>query len=176
MPLDEVTIIQTLMAERARLLAYIWSIVHDSHLVEDIFQEVSLLAVRKRLELRDEKTLAVWLRRSARLVSIAAVRRKGQSPALFRDEVLDRLDASWVNNDITSTEETLGFLHRCMAGLPSRSRRLVTLRYVNRLSGSQLAETLGITVASVYVALARIHRSLRECIKRQRRTEGASGD
>lgn len=176
MPLDEATIIRTLMAERAGLLAYIWSIVHDSHLVEDIFQEVSLLAVSKRIELRDKKALAAWLRSSARLMSIAAVRRKGRSPVLFSEEVLDKLDASWTNSDATSTEEALSLLHRCMAELSERSREFVTLRYVNRLSGSQLAQKLGMTVASVYVALARIHRSLRECVQRQREFEGAPRD
>jgi RNA polymerase sigma-70 factor (ECF subfamily) len=174
--LDEAVIIQALMAERAKLLAYIWSIVHDSHLVEDIFQEVSLLAVNKRAELHDKKTLAAWLRRSARLMSIAALRRKSRSPVLFREEVLDKLDAAWMNNDDTAAEDTLSLLHRCMAGLSTRSREFVTLRYVNRLSGSQLAQKLGVTVASVYVSLARIHRNLRECIQRQRKMEGATHD
>jgi len=93
---------------------------------------------------------------------------------LFREEVLDKLDASWMNSDGTSTEETLSLLHRCMAELPERSRECVTLRYVNRLSGSQLAQKLGMTVASVYVTLARIHRGLRECIQRHRELEGTS--
>jgi RNA polymerase sigma-70 factor, ECF subfamily len=174
MSLDEATIIQTLMAERARLLAYIWSIVHDAHLVEDVFQEVSLLAVGKRMELRDKQTLAVWLRRSARLISIAAMRRKGRLPLLFREEVLDKLDASWTNGNVTTTEETFDLLHRCMAELSSRSREFITLRYVNRFSGTELAEKLGMTVASVYASLARIHRNLRECIQRHRKLEGTS--
>lgn len=174
MSLDEATIIQTLMAERAKLLAYIWSIVHDSHLVEDIFQDVSLLAVSKRMELRDKKALATWLRSSARLMSIAALRRRGRSPLLFREEVLDKLDTMWMNSDAASAGDTLDLLHRCTAELSVRSREFVTLRYVRRLSGIQLAQKLGVTVASVYVTLARIHRSLRECIQRAREIEGAS--
>jgi RNA polymerase sigma-70 factor, ECF subfamily len=173
MPLDEATVVEVLMAERAKLLAYIWAIVHDSHLVEDIFQEVSLLAIKKRTELSDKRTLPTWLRNSARLMSVAAMRRKGRSPLLFQEDVLDRLDTSWMSVDITSTENTLSMLHRCIAELSLRSREFITLRYVNRLNGSQLAQKLGVTLASVYVTLARIHRNLRECIRRQREIEGA---
>ena len=174
MALDEATIVQTLMAERARLLAYIWSIVHDAHLVEDVFQEVSLLAINKRLELCDEKTLPGWLRGSARLVSIAAMRRQRRRPTLLREEVLDKLDAAWRDTDDVSAEETLGLLRRCLTALSARSRQFVALRYVDRLTGSQIAEKLDVTVHSVYVALGRAHRSLRECIQRQREHEGAS--
>jgi RNA polymerase sigma-70 factor, ECF subfamily len=173
MALDEAAIVQTLMAERVRLLAYIWSIVHDAHLVEDVFQEVSLLAINKRSELCDEKTLAGWLRGSARLVSIAAMRRKERHPILLREEVLDQLDAAWRDTDDVSAEETLGLLRRCLAALSERSRQFVALRYVDRLTSSQVAEKLDITVHSVYVALGRIHRTLRECIQRQREHEGA---
>jgi RNA polymerase sigma-70 factor, ECF subfamily len=174
MALDEATIVQTLMVERVRLLAYIWSIVHDAHLAEDVFQEVSLLAINKRSELCDETTLAGWLRGSARFVSIAAMRRKGRRPALLREEVLDKLDAAWRDTDDLSTEETLGLLRHCLAALSARSRQFVVLRYVDRLTGGQIAEKLDVTVHSVYVALGRIHRTLRECIQRQREHEGAS--
>lgn len=78
MALDETTIVRVLLAERARLLAYIWVIVRDVHLVEDVFQEVAALAVQKREELRDEAALPVWLRRTARFQALAALRDKSQ--------------------------------------------------------------------------------------------------
>ena len=48
MALSETIIVRVLLAERAKLLAYIWVIVRDAHLVEDVFQEVAALAVQKR--------------------------------------------------------------------------------------------------------------------------------
>lgn len=174
MALDETTIVRTLMAERAKLLAYIWSIVHDAHLVEDVFQEVSLLALAKRSELRDEKALATWLRKSARLLSLTAVRGRIKRPVLLGDAVLDQLDATWANEDHVPAEDTLDLLHGCLAELSERSRQFVALRYIERLSGTQVAEKLGTTVHSVYVALGRIHRVLRDCMEKRRDAEGAS--
>ena len=54
MGLDSPTIVRLLMAERSRLFAYTWVIVGDVHLAEDVFQEVSLLAVEKGSEVTDE--------------------------------------------------------------------------------------------------------------------------
>lgn len=176
MPLDETTIVQTLMAERVKLLAYIWSIVHDSHLVEDVFQEVSLLAVRKRGELRDKNALAAWLRKSARLIAIATVRHKGRYPALFSEEVLDKLDVLWTDGDVAAMDDTMSLLQHCMAKLSLRFREFITLRYVNRLSGGQIADRLDMSVDSVYVTFARIHRTLRECIQRNRESKGVTRD
>lgn len=174
MALDETTIVRTLMAERGKLLAYIWSIVHDAHLVEDVFQEVSLLAVTKRSELRDEKALATWLRKSARLLSLTAVRGKVKRPVLLGEEVLDQLDAAWAEEDAVPVEDTLDLLRGCLAELSGRSRQFVALRYIERMSGTEVAEKLGTTVHSVYVALGRIHRMLRDCMQRHRDAEGVS--
>jgi DNA-directed RNA polymerase specialized sigma24 family protein len=47
MALDSPAIVRLLMAERSRLFSYTWAIVGDVHLAEDVFQEVSLLAIEK---------------------------------------------------------------------------------------------------------------------------------
>ncbi len=69
--LSESDLVQRLLEERVRLLAYIWAIVRDSHVAEDVFQEVSLLAVRKRSEIVDQTAFPVWLRKSARFCALA---------------------------------------------------------------------------------------------------------
>src|SRR4051794_21632754 len=47
-PIDQESLVIVLLRDRVKLLAYITAIVRDNHLAEDIFQEVALLAVRKR--------------------------------------------------------------------------------------------------------------------------------
>jgi len=46
MTMDQDQLVRLLLRERARLTAYIWSIVHEPHLTEDVFQEVCLEASR----------------------------------------------------------------------------------------------------------------------------------
>ncbi len=173
MPLTEETLVRTLLSERASLLAYIWSIVRDGELVEDVFQEVSLLAVRNCAEFREEKALPTWLRRTARFRALAALRDRHRDAQRFSDEVLDKLDACWDEHTIDSTELRLAALRHCLPQLSPRSRHIVALRYIEGLSSTQVAERLGRNVRTIYVGLTRIHKALRECMQRQLRTGGA---
>ena len=63
--LSQEAVLRALLANRTTLLGYIWSMVRDRHVVEDIFQEVSVLALEKREEFGDERALPTWLRRTA---------------------------------------------------------------------------------------------------------------
>jgi RNA polymerase sigma-70 factor, ECF subfamily len=170
--LSETELVRWLLSERARLLAYIWAIVRDNHLTEDIFQEVSLLAVDKRSEIRNSAALPVWLRKAARFHALAAIRRDRKNPAVLSNEVLDALDRSWASRDQASAAATVEALQQCLAELAPKSRELVALRYQDRLSGDEVAGRLGVKVHSVYVALGRVHRALRDCIQRRLSSKG----
>jgi len=172
MALDEATIVQTLMAERVKLLAYIWSIVHDAHLVEDVFQEVSLWPLRSDWSFTTRKPCRM-APRSARLVSIAAMRHQGRRPTLLREDVLDQLDAAW-RMRMTRRPRDVGMVARLPGGALGRISPVRRASLRRSAASSQIAEKLDMTVHSVYVALGRIHRNLRECIQRQREQEGAS--
>jgi len=164
-PISEDTIVRTLMSQRAALLAYIWAIVRDGELVEDVFQEVSLLAVREREKLRDEAALATWLRRTARFKALSALRDRGRSAVLLSDDVLDQLDGQWEQQHQASTaEEYQAALRHCLKQLTPNARQIVSLRYMQGLKGTEVAEKLGRKTTSVYQALSRIHNTLRACL------------
>jgi RNA polymerase sigma-70 factor (ECF subfamily) len=154
-------------------LAYIWAIVRDSHVAEDVFQEVSLLAVRKRSQIVDRAALPVWLRKSARLCALSALRRGGKSPLLFSNEVLDSLDRTWEEQGLAPNGEMAEALQQCIGRLASRAKQIVALRYQNKMSGDEVAARLKMKTQSVYVALGRIHRTLRDCMKRTLAVKGA---
>jgi RNA polymerase sigma-70 factor (ECF subfamily) len=172
--LSETELVDRLLKERARLLAYIWSIVRDGQLAEDVFQEVSLLAVRKRTEINCPAALPSWLRKAARLHALTALRRVSRTETLFSNDVLDSLDQAWDDHQDESTKVLADALQHCMARLTRRSKQIVALRYQGGLSGDQVADHLNMKVHSVYVALSRIHRSLRECMKHVIAEKGTS--
>jgi len=175
MALDETTIVRALLAERARLLAYIWVIVRDVHLVEDVFQEVAALAVQKRGELRDEAALPVWLRRTARFQALAALRDKSRDPTQpLTPEILDRLDAYWSSQDGQVEDARVQALEDCLTRLSPYARQIVTLRYGKGLPGIKVADALGRNVRTIYMALTRIHNSLRDCIEQKLAVSGDS--
>ncbi len=177
MPISEDTIVHVLMSQRARLLAYIWAIVRDGELVEDVFQEVSLLAVREREKLRDEAALEVWLRRTARFKALSALRDRGRRAAVLSNDVLDQLDTQWESQQQeTSLEEFQSALRHCLKELTPSAQQIVALRYMEGLKGTEVAERLGKQRKTVYQALTRIHNTLRACIAKQLQLEEAGND
>lgn len=164
MTVEQDVLVRLLLAQRAMLLGYIGSIVRDTHLAEDIFQDATLVALKKRDELADVSGFPAWARRIARLEAMNALRRIQKAPRTLDEAVLDILDGHW---DETDEGPASAALRRCLQRLPARSRRMVELRYRDDLSGPDLAEELSQPINTVYVTLARIHRALLECMRGQ---------
>lgn len=160
-----------LLQERVKLLAYIWAIVRDEHLCEDVFQEVSLLAIDKREEIYDQQALLPWLRQTARHRALHAVEARKRRPVLLSDTLLDTLDRCWQRYDDTSAATLADALRKCVAKLTAHARQLIALRYVEGLSGIQIAQMLGRKVTTVYMALSRTHGNLRRCVRQEMANE-----
>jgi RNA polymerase sigma-70 factor (ECF subfamily) len=165
-PIDQESLVILLLRERVKLLAYIRAIVRDSHLAEDVFQEVAVLAVRKRDEIRDRRHFLAWMRLAARHRALKLVRRQHQY--LFLDEeLLEHMDEQWAEQDRSSDSDLVEALRHCVEQLTPHARHLVKLRYGDGISGMRLAEVVDRNLNTVYVALSRIHRSLGDCIRQR---------
>jgi RNA polymerase sigma-70 factor, ECF subfamily len=160
-----------LLRERVKLLAYITAIVRDNHLAEDVFQEVALLAVRKRDEIRDGQHFLAWMRLAARHHALKVLHR--QQRQLFLDEILlDHLDEQWAELDPSSDSDLMEALRHCVERLSPHARDIIKLRYADGISGLRLAEVVDRSLNTVYVALSRIHRSLGDCIRQRLASQG----
>lgn len=153
------------MQQRERLYAQIWTLVGDMQLAEDVLQEVSLLAVDKATEVPDDDRLIAWLRRAARLKSLEALRSLGRQVPPFSDELLDQFDVEWQSRDACPDSEIVAALRECMQQLTPDNRRLLKLRYASGKKTGDIADLLGRKAATVYQALSRVHRVLRQCIQ-----------
>ena len=60
MALSQQTVVGRLVADRSKLLAYIWSIVRNYHAAEDVYQEVVIAAMSHADEMEDEMHLLMW--------------------------------------------------------------------------------------------------------------------
>lgn len=164
--MNEATIVRALLAERSKLLAYIWLIVRDAALVEDVYQEVAVLTIEKRSELRDEFALPTWLRRTARFQALAALRdRSRERLQPLTEEVLDELDAYWSTQDEVSDDQRTQFLADCVQKLSPYAREVIAMRYGEKMSGEEVARKLGRKIRTIYMVLTRIHSMLRNCIE-----------
>jgi RNA polymerase sigma-70 factor (ECF subfamily) len=159
--------VSVMMRERKRLEGYVWSIIGDRSLVEDVIQEVALLVVQKGGDLPDEARLSVWMLRAARFKSLAAIRKKQRFPMLFDDVALDRIEGRWLEDDSLKEGTAAEALHKCIERLTENNRRIINLRYGENLRSSEIAKTMSRKVGAIYKAIVRIHKQLAECIKHQ---------
>jgi len=171
-PIEQNQLLRLLLANRAKLIGYIRSIVRDQHLAEDVFQDVSIIAVSKAGEIESESHLLGWLRRTARFEALNAMRKSRRGLATLDDATLELLDDHWRQTDSHDSADMTDALHDCLGELTPRSRELVDLRYSQGLSGAQLADHIGRQVNTVYVTLSRVHKQLADCIRRKLADEG----
>jgi RNA polymerase sigma-70 factor (ECF subfamily) len=164
--IDQESLVILLLRERVKLLAYIRAIVRDDHLAEDVLQEVALLALRKRDEIRDGRHFLGWMRLTSRHRALKTLRRRHHQP-LLEETLLDRLDEQWAEHDQSPSADLLEALRHCLERLSPPARSLVELRYAEGVSGRRLAEVVDRSLNTVYVTLSRIHRSLGDCIRRR---------
>lgn len=157
--------IRLLMAERERLFSYIWAIVGDAHLAEDVFQEVSLFVIEKRPDASDDVSFRVWLRRTARFKAIEALRRSRREVIPLDESVLDSLETHWVHYDANAESDLIDLLKECMKSLTPNGQNIIGLRYVEGLRSREIAQRLGRQVDTVYRSIARAHRALMECVR-----------
>jgi RNA polymerase sigma-70 factor (ECF subfamily) len=175
MAIDEATLARLLVREHDKLAAYAWSLVRDDHLVDDILQELALIAIRKREEIVDEQHFLAWMRVTCRRTALDTYKRRKHRPHPLGDAVLDLLDAEWTERDAVASPDLSEALRSCLEQLTPYARRLVQMRYGEGLKTSQVARSLGRNVETIYVALTRVHRALGDCIRGQLAKETLHG-
>lgn len=164
MILSQESVASVLLTQRTSLLGYIWSMVRDPHVVEDIFQEVSVLLLEKREELNDIKALPAWLRQAARYRALARLRTMERTPTMLSASTMELVDACWDKEEDPNSGDTISALNHCLGKLTPSARRMILLRYDDGLSGAEVGEVVGLKVGAVYTSLSRIHAMLRGCI------------
>jgi RNA polymerase sigma-70 factor (ECF subfamily) len=164
--IDQESLMILLLRERVKLLAYIRAIVRDEHLAEDVYQDVAVLALRKREEIEDPRHFLAWMRLTSRHRALKLLEQRRRH-VLLDESLLDRLDEQWVEHDVSSTADLTEALRHCLERLTPRARDLIRLRYAEGISGARLAAGVDRSLNAVYVSLSRIHRSLGDCIRRR---------
>lgn len=166
MPVDQTTITSVLLRDRAKLLAYIGAIVRDSHIAEDVLQEVSVLAIEKQEQIKDEQVLLPWLRVAARFRSLKAIEKIGKRPALMDGQMLDALEPHWQEVDHLTAQETNKALDDCVKQLAPQAQRLIELRYGAGLGVRDIGQQLGRKTDTLYKSFTRIHAALQRCMRK----------
>jgi RNA polymerase sigma-70 factor (ECF subfamily) len=161
-------LVRQLLHHRRVLQAYLYAIVRDPHLTEDLFQEVSVILLQKSPGLGEVRDFWALAREVARREALAALRKRGRGHTSLSPEALDAVDRGFeeISSQAADRRESLA---RCITKLPRLWRRIVELRYWMNLPVSHVASRLSKTENTVSVTLNRIRLQLAECVRQRLR-------
>jgi len=133
----------------------------DRALAEDVTQEVFLQLYREPEPLDTEQHVRYWLRKVASHRCIDAARRRKIRPRLGLEAIPEPAAREAFRDPMLS--ETL---RKLVATLPETPRMIVVLRYQEDMEPAEIAETVGMPVATVKSHLHRSLGMLREKMQR----------
>ncbi len=174
----ESEIIQRAAAEfihdRHRLGAFVGGLLRDSHAAEDVIQEVWV-----RLAAEVEKGTAIenqpaWCRGVARNLILKHWRTQQTAKVVADSEVMEaflaKVETAFSEADENADDEwqrRQQALDDCVAKLPEKSRRMLSLRYEARKSVEEVARTTGKSFDAVTKSLYRLRQALTDCVERK---------
>jgi len=156
-----------LLRERLALTAYVATVTRDFHLAEDIFQEVCVKAVGKGGDFESPQHVLNWARVAGRHRAIDVLRMRDGKVIGLSEEMLAALEPVWPEGEAAQGSPALEALRKCMDRLTPNNKEIVRLRYFEGRAGAQVAEAMGRKLETVYQALARIHRTLADCVRQR---------
>jgi RNA polymerase sigma factor (sigma-70 family) len=147
--------------------------------VDEVFQEVSLAAVRQKTPLRDPNRVAPWLYRIAVRQSLMYRRRRGRQRNLekrYADQVVepDRSSRQVDPLDWLLADERRRLVREALETLSPRDTEILLLKYSEGWTYHELAEHLGVSHSAVEARLHRARGRLRKKLTQQPAFEVAS--
>jgi RNA polymerase sigma-70 factor (ECF subfamily) len=154
-----------------RILAYIFSLLHNEQDAQDVFQKTSLILWRKYEQFEPESDFLAWACGVAYYEVRNFFRVAGRSRLRFNDELLRTL-ADQRQTQHERSNRRAAALGQCVERLSPSDRQLVDQAYGGQQSIQQLAEQLGRAVQTIYNRLNLIRRRLFECVERSLAEQG----
>lgn len=152
---------------QAGLRAYVRALGAQEAWVDDLAQEVFLVAYRRLAEFDATADFGCWLRGIARHLVANERRKQARHSRLFQHSIAEALadeaDALAVGTSETSTC-LLQALSECVQRLPARSRALLEHRYTGSADAKTLAAVFQISATAVRQSLVRIRAAVRRCL------------
>ena len=145
------------------LKAYIRSCVIRPEEVDEIMQEVSLVAWRKFETLEQPEKFGAWACLIARFEVLKFRRKKARDRLVLDEDIITKIGID-AEEQVSRRQLQLSALDKCLKKLRPPEKQLVRQAYAPKVSKKELAEEFGQTEAAFYQKLARIRMKLRDCM------------
>ena len=165
--MDRTDILRALMPERTKQIALAWSILRQSHLSEDAYQDMLARVFENDSIFEGPQHVRDWSWKVLRNRCYEFIRQQKYKAALLDESILELVDAELEQRDTADMPARVDALHNCIEELSEKSRQIIRLRYFDGLAGTRVAEKLGRKPETVYKSLQRIYVTLAQCIERK---------
>lgn len=152
---------------RDEIFRFVLSILPHQADAEDVFQRTSVILWRKFDSFQEGTNFFRWAARIAQLEVLDYRKKLGRRRLGFWTNDLVELIADTRLEEHDVLQQQRSALQHCLDRLKPKDRELIELRYTNHRTSKSLAEALGRPAVTIYKSLARIRRSLYECIERR---------
>lgn len=178
---DRLAEFEQLARRNAEMLsAYLRSLLASSggssgSLLDDVFQEVMMVAWRRIEDYDRTRPFDAWLRGIARNLAMEHARKGSHQMTVSDPRVLDLLDARFgcfaasLPAD-AAFSDGVDRLLRCLAELPGAMREVMEMAYARGMMLKQIGLALGVEEETVKKRVQRSRAALAECLRKQ---EGA---
>ena len=153
---------------QAGLRSFIRALGVETDWVDDVAQEVFVVAYRRREHFDNEKDFGKWLRGIARNLVINERRKEARHARIlagpFTDLMLEDQSAE-PPEDTTETARLVEAMNDCVGQLPERSRELLRKRYQADHNASTLSGIFSTSPDAIRQSLTRIRAWVKRCIE-----------
>ena len=153
-----------LQRHQSRVYNYIYQMVREKNLAEDIFQETFVKAITTIRQGRysENGKFSAWISRIARNLVIDSFRQEKAEAAVSSDDenfdVLNRKELSEENiEDMMIDDQIKADIRKLIRHLPKSQRQVLVMRYYRNLSFKEIAEATGV---SINTALGRMRYAI----------------
>ena len=141
----------------------------DSHEASDLTQETFLTVLQKPFRQYNDAATAGYLRRVAYNLFITTKRRAGKVVAVENLDQINQDWQRWTRHD--GADDLLEALRECLKGLGEKPRRALQLRFGEKMTRVEIAESLGMSEHGAKNVMQRAKKKLRSCIDRKLSSE-----
>lgn len=165
--------VQLFAREQRRVHAYIGALLPSRTDADDVMQETSIALWRKWSQFDEGRDFFRWACGVAHIEVLRHRRKHATSRLFFNEDIMGEIAEEVLNQSDVAAARSAA-LAECLQKLREPDRRLVEHRYGAGVTTLQAAADLGRPPSTVYKALARIRRSLMECIQRRLAQEASA--
>lgn len=158
--------VNQLMQAQPQIRGYVQSLLYERTDVDDVMQEVALVAWNKRNEFDHSRSFEAWVIGIARIRVLKNLQTKKRDRLSFSPELIDGLSTSFDSRP-ESDSANADALQACVQRLSQKEREAVLHRHAPGMTNRSLAKKLRYSESKLSRWLNRIYMKLTLCVKRE---------